>query len=123
MSEVSPYEAPRSRSSIVEGAWRDGLMLVMTKGARLPDRCIACNLPASKRIPIVLIASEGHFAFRRRQVFMPEVCVCRYHFSRLMASVVLVCVGGTVNMALMVLAVRAGGLFTVAESSKDDLMR
>jgi hypothetical protein len=30
----------------VRGLWRDGKLLVMHKGAVLPDRCIKCNAPA-----------------------------------------------------------------------------
>jgi hypothetical protein len=33
-----------------EGIWRSGSLLVMEKGARLPNRCIRCNQPASTRL-------------------------------------------------------------------------
>jgi hypothetical protein len=29
------------------GAWRDGKLMVASKGASLPDRCVKCNMPAN----------------------------------------------------------------------------
>jgi hypothetical protein len=33
------------------GVWRTGELLVMQKGALLPDRCLVCNEPASVQLP------------------------------------------------------------------------
>lgn len=32
------------------GVWRDRSVLVMSKGAELPDRCVKCNQPTSRRL-------------------------------------------------------------------------
>lgn len=53
---VNPYAAPRAKpfldvenAEVGEGVWRDGKLLVVQKGAALPDRCIRCNAPAEGR--------------------------------------------------------------------------
>lgn len=53
---VNPYAAPRAmpfldveNAEVGEGIWRDGHLLVVQKGAVLPDRCIRCNAPAEGR--------------------------------------------------------------------------
>ena len=49
MDEFNPYAPPKANiladldSLNEEGVWRDGLLLVMTKGATLPPRCLKCN--------------------------------------------------------------------------------
>jgi F0F1-type ATP synthase assembly protein I len=53
MSDVNPY-APPQHDVVLEamlaepggGVWREGKLLVMHKGAVLPDRCVKCNQPA-----------------------------------------------------------------------------
>lgn len=58
MSEINPYESPRSPepavvAELVEaesgGVWRQGNLLVMYKRAALPDRCVKSNQPAYGR--------------------------------------------------------------------------
>jgi len=51
MNELNPYAAPLTdlatpRAPNEVGVWRDGTMLVMSKDAELPDRCLKCNAPA-----------------------------------------------------------------------------
>jgi MFS family permease len=48
----NPYAAPKAEVRVGphagddDGVWRDGAVLVMTKYAKLPDRCLKCNGPA-----------------------------------------------------------------------------
>lgn len=52
MDDFNPYAAPEAEIAPGKyapeggGAWRDGNLLVMSRDAELPDRCIKCNLPA-----------------------------------------------------------------------------
>ncbi|MBV8555365.1 MAG: hypothetical protein JO116_07360 [Planctomycetaceae bacterium] len=53
MSEFNPYAPPRADVSFGRtpagddaGVWKSGKLLVMTKDAALPDRCVRCNQPA-----------------------------------------------------------------------------
>ena len=51
MNEFNPYAAPVTdlnmpRATGESGVWRDGPLLVMSKEAELPDRCLKCNAPA-----------------------------------------------------------------------------
>jgi drug/metabolite transporter (DMT)-like permease len=52
MDEFNPYAPPKDEVVLEpfhpqgSGVWRDGPLLVMTKDAQLPDRCLKCNLPA-----------------------------------------------------------------------------
>jgi hypothetical protein len=53
MDDFNPYAPPKSldleRDRLLEDpdlAWRDGKMLMVRKGAMLPDRCLKCNAPA-----------------------------------------------------------------------------
>lgn len=52
MDEFNPYTPPRAESALEPfapdecGVWRDGELLLMTKDASLPDRCLKCNFPA-----------------------------------------------------------------------------
>ncbi|HUY87447.1 MAG TPA: hypothetical protein VMV10_01805 [Pirellulales bacterium] len=53
MQDVNPYAAPkydlplnRVLTEPGDGVWRDGDLLVMRKGAVLPDRCAKCNAAA-----------------------------------------------------------------------------
>ncbi len=53
MDDDNPYAPPKSleheQDILVEhpnAAWRDGNMLMVRKGAVLPDRCLKCNAPA-----------------------------------------------------------------------------
>lgn len=52
MSDFNPYAAPKADLHAPRLAgdgmeiWRDNKVLVMTKGAVLPDRCLKCNAPA-----------------------------------------------------------------------------
>ena len=52
MKEFNPYSAPKTKiahgphAGDEEGIWCDDELLIMTKNAELPDRCLKCNLPA-----------------------------------------------------------------------------
>jgi hypothetical protein len=53
MDDDNPYAPPKSDAYIKDlhpaepsPAWRDGILLVVRKGAELPDRCLRCNAPA-----------------------------------------------------------------------------
>jgi hypothetical protein len=52
MDEFNPYAAPKAdiavgpHGSEETGCWSDGKLLVMSKNAMLPDRCVKCNEPA-----------------------------------------------------------------------------
>lgn len=52
MSDFNPYAAPKADLNAPQLAsdgveiWRDDTILMMTKGAVLPDRCLKCNAPA-----------------------------------------------------------------------------
>ncbi|HEV2969220.1 MAG TPA: hypothetical protein VGY55_04460 [Pirellulales bacterium] len=49
-AEINPYQAPQAplTAQIVPGdeVWQDRGLLVLRKGAVLPDRCVKCNEPA-----------------------------------------------------------------------------
>lgn len=57
----NPYAPPESEVTGLAGSvyapavtgdvWRSGTVLVMTKDAALPDRCVRCNRPAQVRLP------------------------------------------------------------------------
>ena len=56
MEEVNPYAAPQHDLPLdvpavddSGGIWRDGDLLVIRKGAVMPDRCVICNAPAGGR--------------------------------------------------------------------------
>lgn len=58
MSEINPYESPRSPEPVLLtepaeteswGVWRHGRLLVMHKRATLPERCVKSNQPAYGR--------------------------------------------------------------------------
>jgi hypothetical protein len=51
MDEFNPYAPPKADLSSgpepeSNGVWRDAALLIMTKQASLPDRCLKCNQPA-----------------------------------------------------------------------------
>jgi hypothetical protein len=56
VSDFNPYAAPEtdakdpyfSHGRNQGGIWRDGLILVMDKEAKLPDRCVKCDEPSEK---------------------------------------------------------------------------
>ncbi len=59
---LNPYAPPQSNVQSTEapgifgmfhgsGVWRTGDLLVMQKGAVLPNRCLVCNQPASVQLP------------------------------------------------------------------------
>jgi hypothetical protein len=57
VSDFNPYAAPETDAKdpyfahgpAKGGIWRDGLILVMEKEARLPDRCVKCDEPSAKK--------------------------------------------------------------------------
>ena len=44
------YTPTAGTSDSTAGVWRDGNVLIMEKGARLPDYCVKTNAPATKRL-------------------------------------------------------------------------
>ena len=59
MNDFNPYAAPESAMSSQylateadegRGVWQDEKTLVMAKAARLPSRCVKCNVPANYRL-------------------------------------------------------------------------
>ena len=44
-------ESPMGQMFSAAGVWRTGDLLVMQKGASLPNRCLVCNQPASVQLP------------------------------------------------------------------------
>src|SRR5687767_13019351 len=49
-SPVIPYAAPLyGQTGSAEAAWRQGDLLVVRKGARLPHACVKCGLPGDGR--------------------------------------------------------------------------
>ena len=53
MPEFNPYAAPVTditRPALEGEIWRDGKVLVMTRQAWLPDRCVKCNAPTTYRL-------------------------------------------------------------------------
>jgi MFS family permease len=82
-----------SMSNSEHGLWRDGSALVMDRAARLPDRCVACNAPATKRLPrmlywhapwlyaliLVNLLVYALIAGRLRRRFDLEVPLCAHH--------------------------------------------
>ena len=53
MSDFNPYAPPQAEivdRNLILGEkgdlWRDGKLLLIRKGAELPDRCLKCNEPA-----------------------------------------------------------------------------
>ena len=53
VGDINPYAAPRSfipLEAAPEGQlWQTGKLLLVRKGAHLPDRCVKCNAPADGR--------------------------------------------------------------------------
>jgi hypothetical protein len=52
MDELNPYAPPKADLDLelIEfGVWRDGPLVVMTKGSALPPRCLKCNAPTGGR--------------------------------------------------------------------------
>jgi hypothetical protein len=90
-----PLEAEEGR-----GVWRDGKLLVMSKYATLPSRCLKCNAPATNRSPrtitwhhpayflLWLLGPLGLIAYFIvamaivKQSATIEVPVCQRHHSR-----------------------------------------
>jgi hypothetical protein len=82
MDEFNPY-APPSADDILEpyvpdagGLWRDGSLLVMTKTARLPDRCLKCNMPA------------GGWTLRRRLSWHPPAYYLLFFFCNVIIYII-----------------------------------
>jgi hypothetical protein len=49
VDELNPYAPPRAEVTLEPtgtGVWRDGTLLLMTRTAQLPARCLKCNAPA-----------------------------------------------------------------------------
>ena len=73
---MNPYAAPKAKLEEVLPAgrvWRDGNFVRMDLGAALPDRCVACNGEAAKRISRTLYWSP--LAWRLFSVISPFALV------------------------------------------------
>jgi uncharacterized membrane protein len=65
MEDFNPYAPPKADLSPgpdpdSNGVWRDAALLVMTKTASLPDRCLKCNRPT------------GGWTLRRKLMWHPQ---------------------------------------------------
>jgi hypothetical protein len=60
--QYNPYAAPRARlvtTQDEQGLWRDGKILVCTRDAVFPGRCVKCNEPAAEPPKRVKLAWHG----------------------------------------------------------------
>ena len=97
MEDVNPYAAPRHDLALGaapnepgDSVWRDGNLLVMRKGAVLPDCCVKCNAPAEGRRLKVGVVWHGPIDFlgmrlpylesHRAKI---EVGLCKVHRRRI----------------------------------------
>jgi hypothetical protein len=90
-SYFNPYAAPKSDLAPVavqpgEGLWRDGNLLVMSKQASLPDRCVRCNAPA------------GGFRLRRNLTWHHPAYYIILLFNLLIYVIVALCVRKTAKI-------------------------
>lgn len=96
MEDVNPYAAPRHDLPLDaladepgDRVWRDGNLLVIRKGAVLPDRCVKCNAPAEGGRLKVKLQCDGpievlgvRLPHMQRHAAKIEVCLCREHRRR-----------------------------------------
>ncbi len=111
MPELNPYEPPKCSSMQEVGAWRDGLTLVMTRDAWLPDLCIGCGVPSTKRCGIILLAWERGLVHRLRHLLMPTVSLCRGCRLRWLVALCLGLIVAVADIGLLVFAVSLDGMF------------
>jgi hypothetical protein len=77
-----------SRNSSKYGAWRDGSLLVISKGASLPNRCVSCDAPALERPLRIRLAWHSPLAYLALLVgLLPYVLVSLKITKRLEACV------------------------------------
>jgi len=99
MNDDNPYAAPEFSvrpagkfadpafgSFDAEGCWQDGNLLVLSKGAQLPDRCIKCNLPAND------------FRLERKLSWHPPIWFVTVFISPLIYVIVALCVRHTAKI-------------------------
>ena len=131
---INPYAAPLGKpfldvdnAEAGEGVWRDGNLLVVQKGAALPDRCIRCNAPAEGRRlhrqlywhppllyclyffggPIVYVLA----AVCVRQQLVIEVGICRRHRAARSRSIAICWLIALISLATIVIDIGRGDQF------------
>ena len=122
---VNPYAAPRAAASDPAssaepaggGFWDDGRALVVHRQARLPDRCLRCNAPASRRLrktlhwhhPAWYLLILLHVfvyvvaALIVRKRLSTELPLCETHWRRRVVGLVIGWVGSLTFLGLMFL--------------------
>lgn len=114
------YEAQPRDPNYDASAWRDGSLLVTTKDARLPGRCVKCNAPASTRLKrtvewypryVILVFILVHIAgiilyLCTRKSATLSIGLCESHFNRRRFGILIGCA-----MLLTGLFVFFGALF------------
>jgi MFS family permease len=132
VDDFNPYTAPETNLSPgsipIEaeegrGVWRDGKMLVMSKYATLPSRCVKCDEPATDRLlttiswhhpavylvllltPIGLIGLIGYLILMliKRRSMQVEIPLCRKHRRRRSRGIVLSWVFAPPGMIILIL--------------------
>ncbi|WP_406700798.1 hypothetical protein V5E97_18585 [Singulisphaera sp. Ch08] len=99
MNHENPYAAPEFSSlprtdysdqafgfPNTEGCWQDGNLLVLSDEARLPDRCIKCNLPAND------------YRLKRKLAWHPPIWYVTALISPLLYVIVALCIRQTVRI-------------------------
>lgn len=123
---VNPYAAPQGKpfldsenGEIGVGVWRDGKLLVVQKGALVPDRCIRCNAPAEGRrlhrqlywhhpMLYCLYFFGGPIVYALaavcvRQQIAVDVGICRRHNAARMRSILACWLIALVSLAVIVI--------------------
>jgi hypothetical protein len=132
VDDFNPYTAPETQlapGSIPleaeegRGVWRDGKLLVMSKYATLPSRCVKCDEPATDRLlatiswhhpalylvllltPVGLIGLIAYLILMliQRRSMQVEIPLCRKHRTRRSRGVVISWIVAPPGMILLIL--------------------
>lgn len=101
-----------------DGLFRDGDTLVMLKSATLPDRCVKCNAPSTRRLALRFAWHPPEFwlllfiglplyiflAWRDSKRAVLSVGLCKEHAQRATSAQALTMVATAVGVALLLLA-------------------
>jgi hypothetical protein len=121
MSDLNPLAPPKCVEMLAGSAWRDGLLLVMTRNARLPNRCVFCNVTAIKHYRVILLGCEGGLFHRLRCLFVPKMGLCRTHYWQWTVRVLLWYPWLAVLFVLLGVVARLVGVYPPANPSNSDL--
>lgn len=131
---INPYAAPLGKPFLDvdnaeggEGVWRDGNLLVVQKGAVLPDRCVRCNAPAEGRrlhrqlywhppLLYCLYFFGGPIVYALaavcvRQQLVMEVGICRRHSAARSRSIAICWLIALISLATIVIDIGRGDPF------------